>query len=127
MYRFYLLTSKIRSLKNIKAMIAHKIGGMTVFSTANLILSKFVGLTAVGLYSNYYLVIAASNSFAGQFFASITASIGNLIVLERNQKKVDIFKVTEFIVAWQALIIVCGFFHLVKSLDRTLAWEAVFV
>lgn len=90
-------------------MIAHKIGGMTVFSTANLILSKFVGLTAVGLYSNYYLVIAASNSFAGQFFASITASIGNLIVLERNQKKVDIFKVTEFIVAWQALIIVCGF------------------
>ena len=103
-------------LKNIKAMIAHKIGGMTVFSTANLILSKFVGLTAVGLYSNYYLVIAASNSFAGQFFASITASIGNLIVLERNQKKVDIFKVTEFIVAWQALIIVCGFFTLLNPL-----------
>ena len=103
-------------LKNIKAMIAHKIGGMTVFSTANLILSKFVGLTAVGLYSNYYLVIATSNSFAGQFFAAITASIGNLIVLERNQKKVDIFKVTEFIVAWQALIIVCGFFTLLNPL-----------
>lgn len=62
-------------IKNVKAMIAHKIGGMAVFSTSNLILSKFVGLTAVGLYSNYYLVINAINSFASQFFASVTASI----------------------------------------------------
>lgn len=112
------LSADIKStiLKNIKAMIAHKIGGMAVFSTANLILSKFVGLTAVGLYSNYYLVIAASNSFAGQFFASITASIGNLIALESNQKKADIFKVTEFIVAWQALVIGCGFCTLLNPL-----------
>lgn len=102
--------------KNVKAMIAHKIGGMAVFSTSNLILSKFVGLAAVGLYSNYYLIISAANSFAGQFFSSITASIGNLIALESNQKKADIFKVTEFIVAWQALVIGCGFFTLLNPL-----------
>lgn len=103
-------------IKNIKAMIAHKLGGMAIFSTSNLILSKFVGLAAVGLYSNYYLVIAAANSFAGQFFSSITASIGNLIALESKQKKADIFKVTEFIVAWQALVIGCGFFALLNPL-----------
>lgn len=97
-------------VKNVKAMIAHKIGGMAVFSTSNLILSKFVGLAAVGLYSNYYLVISAVNSFAGQFFASVTASIGNLIVLETVEKKVKIFKVIEFIVAWQAMIVSCGFY-----------------
>lgn len=103
-------------VKNIKAMIAHKIGGMAIFSTSNLILSKFVGLAAVGLYSNYYLIISAANSFAGQFFSSITASIGNLIALESNQKKANIFKVTEFIVAWQALVIGCGFFTLLNPL-----------
>lgn len=103
-------------IKNIKAMMAHKIGGMAVFSTSNLILSKFVGLGAVGLYSNYYLVISAVNNFAGQFFASITASVGNLIVLESNQKKADIFKVIEFIVAWQALVIACGLFTLLNPL-----------
>lgn len=97
-------------------MIAHKIGGMAIFSTSNLILSKFVGLAAVGLYSNYYLIISAANSFAGQFFSSITASIGNLIALESNQKKANIFKVTEFIVAWQALVIGCGFFTLLNPL-----------
>lgn len=55
-------------VRNTKAMIAHKIGGMAVFSTANLILAKFVGLVAVGLYSNYSLVLGAANSFASQFF-----------------------------------------------------------
>lgn len=103
-------------VKNVKAMIAHKIGGMAIFSTSNLILSKLVGLAAVGLYSNYYLIISAANSFAGQFFSSITASIGNLIALESNQKKANIFKVTEFIVAWQALVIGCGFFTLLNPL-----------
>lgn len=51
-------------------MIAHKLGSVAVFSTSNLILAKFVGLVEVGFYSNYYMVISAANSFAGQFFFS---------------------------------------------------------
>lgn len=103
-------------IKNVKAMIAHKIGGMAVFSTSNLILSKFVGLAAVGLYSNYYLVISAVNSFSSQFFASITASIGNLIAIESTSKKNKIYQVTEFTVAWQAMIVSCGFYVLLNQL-----------
>ena len=103
-------------IKNVKAMIAHKIGGMAVFSTSNLILFKFVGLAAVGLYSNYYLVISAVNSFASQFFTSVTASIGNLLVVERGDKKNKIFRVMEFTVAWQALIVSCGFYVLFNPL-----------
>ena len=43
---------KQQIVKNTKAMICHKIGGMVVFSSSNLVLSKFAGLAAVGLYSN---------------------------------------------------------------------------
>lgn len=73
----YLLDKNVQKLsidvkntiaKNIKAMIAHKLGSVAVFSTSNLILAKFVGLVEVGFYSNYYMVISAANSFAGQFF-----------------------------------------------------------
>ena len=64
--------------KNVYAMVCHKIGGMIVLSTDNLILSKFVGLTAVGIYSNYYLITNALNKIIGQVFTSLTASIGNL-------------------------------------------------
>lgn len=39
-----------------------------------------------------------------------------MIALESNQKKADIFKITEFMVAWQALVIGCGFFTLLNPL-----------
>lgn len=106
---------KQQIVKNTKAMICHKIGGMVVFSSSNLVLSKFAGLAAVGLYSNYYMVIAALNAFAGKFFESITASIGNLMVLEENSKKVKAFKVIEFITALQAAICFCGLYVLFNS------------
>lgn len=64
--------------KNIGAMLFHKIGTMFVMSTDNLILSKYVGLLAVGLYSNYYLIIDGLNRIIGQVFSSIVASVGNL-------------------------------------------------
>ena len=103
---------KQQIVKNTKAMICHKIGGMVVFSSSNLVLSKFAGLAAVGLYSNYYMVIAALNAFAAKFFESITASIGNLMVLKKSSKKIKAFKVTEFITALQAAICFCGLYVL---------------
>ncbi len=82
-------TEEIRH--NIGAMLLHKIGGMVVLSTDNLILSKFVGLVAVGFYSNYYLITDALNKVISQIFMSITASIGNLNALhtEKNTKKLE--------------------------------------
>lgn len=106
------LDIKEQIVKNTKAMICHKIGGMVVFSSSNLVLSKFAGLAAVGLYSNYYMVIAALNTFAAKFFESITASIGNLMVLEESSKKIKAFKITEFITALQAGICFCGLYIL---------------
>lgn len=106
------LDIKQQIVKNTKAMICHKIGGMVVFSSSNLVLSKFAGLAAVGLYSNYYMVIAALNAFAVKFFESITASIGNLMVLEEGSKKIKAFKITEFITALQATVCFCGLYVL---------------
>ena len=106
------LNIKQQIIKNTKAMVFHKIGGMVVFCSSNLILSKFDGLVAVGLYSNYYMVIAALNTFSTKFFESITASIGNLMVLEESGKKIKAFKITEFITAFQAAICFCGLYVL---------------
>lgn len=103
-------------IKNIKAIVIHKFGNITVFSITNLVLSKFIGLFAVGLYSNYHMILITVESFVGQFLMSISASIGNLIVLETDAKKQKIFKITEFIVAWQAMMVSCGFFVLLNVL-----------
>ena len=106
------LDIKHQIVKNTKAMICHKIAGMVVFSSSNLILSKFTGLAVVGLYNNYYMVIVALNTFADKFFESITASIGNLMVLEGSNKKIKAFRITEFITALQAAICFCGLYVL---------------
>lgn len=68
--------------KNVFAMMFHKIGGVVVFSTDNLIISKYAGLVAVGLYSNYTLVIDSLNRLMTKMFAAMTASVGNLVLAD---------------------------------------------
>jgi len=86
--------------KNVRAMIAHKLGGVVVNSTDNLIISKFVGLVGVGLYSNYQLIINALNLVTSQVFTSITASVGNLGATETEDKKRFIFNTVFLINFW---------------------------
>ncbi|WP_421381804.1 lipopolysaccharide biosynthesis protein [Bacillus salacetis] len=86
--------------KNVRAMIAHKLGGVVVTATDSLIISKFVGLVGVGLYSNYQLIINALNIITTQIFSSITASVGNLGATETDDKKKSIFNVVFFVNFW---------------------------
>ena len=48
--------------KNIIGNIAHKIGTVAVLSTDNLLIARFLGITTVGVYSNYLLIIGAMNT-----------------------------------------------------------------
>lgn len=77
--------------KKIKAMIYHKIGSVVVFSTDNLLISTFIGLTISGRYNNYYLVISSFITLLNVFTKSITASLGNSIVKEDVNKNLSIF------------------------------------
>lgn len=65
--------------KNIAAMFFHKMGLAVVTGTDNIIITKFVSLTATGLYSNYTMIVNGLTSLVTQFFSAITASVGNLI------------------------------------------------
>lgn len=87
-------------LRNIKAMMCHKLGSTVVMGTDNLLISKFVGLVQVGLYSNYYLITSSLNIIFGLLFQSLTASIGNLGVLENERKKLFTFQVVNFVGFW---------------------------
>lgn len=86
--------------KKVKGMIFHKVGGYIVLGTDNLLISKLVGIVQVGLYSNYYMIINAVSTLISQIFASITASVGNLLVKESEEKSYDIFKKIMFFDFW---------------------------
>lgn len=83
-------------MKNTKAMIGHKLGGIIVRSTDNILISKIIGLVAVGLYSNYLLIINALDAISNQVFNSITASAGNLCVSSDKEQSNKIFKAILF-------------------------------
>ncbi|MCQ6275299.1 oligosaccharide flippase family protein [Bacillus sp. V3B] len=87
-------------VKNVKALVLHNIGGYAVFGTDNLIIASFVNVTAVGLYSNYYMLINICRTFINQVFNNMTHSIGNLVAEESDDKIYSIFKVTMFFNFW---------------------------
>lgn len=86
--------------KNIKAMLMHKIGTVVVNNTDNLVLSSIVGITSVGLYSNYFLLIGSVRQILDQFFDGITASVGNLGVTADKNRVKKIFETSFFIGHW---------------------------
>ena len=98
--------SKSEIMKKVKGLLFHKIGGTVVFSTDNIIISKFLGVATVGLYSNYYMIINAITSLLGQVFSSIVASIGNLLLEDDKEKHYNIYK--NFLLANSWLYMFCG-------------------
>lgn len=86
--------------KKIKALFFHKIGGFFVLGTDNIIISKFLGLSVVGLYSNYYLIINSVKTVFDQVISSTTASVGNLLATENKDKQFEVFKKIRFLNFW---------------------------
>lgn len=93
-------TTKNSIIKNTKAMMMHKIGGVVVNSTDNILISIIIGLSSVGLYSNYYLIINALNKIISQLYSSITASVGNLCASSTKIKQYLIYKSINFLTFW---------------------------
>lgn len=86
--------------KNTGAMVCHKIGSAVVFSTDSIIISAFVSLTVLGLYSNYTLVTNALASAITLLVAAMKGSIGNLIATGDNEKSYKIFKALNLLMIW---------------------------
>lgn len=95
-------TTKQDIIKKVKALFFHKIGSFFVLGTDNLIISKFLGVVTVGLYSNYYLVINAIQSVFGQVINVLTPSIGNLLIEENSTKNYQVFQRIRFLNFWIA-------------------------
>lgn len=92
--------SKVEIIKNIRAMIFHKMGSVVVMSTDNLLIAKFVGIAEVGLYSNYLMIIEALKQIFNVIFKSVVASIGNLGATESSKKNEFIFRCIDLFGFW---------------------------
>lgn len=86
--------------KNVNGMLFHKIGDYCINGTDNIIMSKFIDLSTVGLYSNYTMIMNCVNSFLITIFNSAAASFGNLISSENEDSVYNKFEIFNFLAFW---------------------------
>ena len=87
-------------IKNIKSLMIYKVGTLALNSTDNILISTFVGIVKVGLYSNYTLISTSVTGVLSTIFGNLTASIGNLNAVESKEKKIDMFNIINLATFW---------------------------
>ena len=83
----------------VKGLFLHKIGSYLVLGTDNIIISRFLNLAIVGMYTSYGMITAGIKNLFSQVYYSITASVGNLLVLEK-EKAYQTYKNMLFMNFW---------------------------
>ncbi len=86
--------------RNVKAMLLHRIGAVAVFNTDNLLISRFVGIAAAGLYSNYMMIRGFLNILINALFDAVTPAMGNLSATEPQEHRRGAFRLLNFFSAW---------------------------
>lgn len=86
--------------KNVKAIVLQNIGNYLVMGTDNIIISSFISVAAVGLYSNYNMLIEICRNLTNQVFNNVYHSVGNLVAEANIEKIYFIFKVYRFLTFW---------------------------
>lgn len=86
--------------KNVVALMIYKVAVVVTGGTDNILISRFFGLTVVGIYANYNLITQNMVSIVSQGINAVTASIGNLSVTESDEKKQEVFYALHFANYW---------------------------
>lgn len=89
-------------------LLCHKIGYIVVTSTDNIILSKFVSLVAVGLYSNYATLVTAVTNVVTRIISALIPTVANYALTKTKEESYGLFNRVLFVNLWlSAFTTVC--------------------
>lgn len=104
---------KIREInQRIKDLVTSKIGGTILLSADTIVISVYMGLTALAVYQNYYFILSAVIGFVEIIFAGSVAGIGNSLITETNEKNYKDLNKFTFLLCWLTGICFCCFMNL---------------
>lgn len=78
-------------IDSVKSTFVYKIGAVIVNNTDNILISIIVSTAAVGLYSNYYMVVSAIQMFVAIITTALISGIGSLSAEENKKRMNEIF------------------------------------
>lgn len=81
------------------ALFIFKVNGVVLKACDNFVLSAFIGLTSVGLYSNYLLLYRTFVGLISRIFGAFKASMGNLFAVETMEVRYRFFRIVNLTAA----------------------------
>ena len=88
--------------REVKGLVVHQFSSVAVHSTDNILISTMTkqGVTAVGLISNYNMLINAVLGFVTILFNSVTSGLGNLAAVSTKADFRKVFREINFANFW---------------------------
>lgn len=101
--------------KNVKAMFMHKIGTLLVNTVDSMVISAFVGVAALGRYSNYTMILSSMSGILSMIFSSLTSVLGHLYAKEKENTRqyCEAFHMLNFVIGTVFFI---GYYAIVDNL-----------
>lgn len=86
--------------KDVRALMLQKISFVTLNSTDNILISSLIGVSWVGLLSNFTIITEAVTGVLSQVSSAVSASLGNYFAKESTDSGYMIFRRMEFLNFW---------------------------
>ena len=95
--------------QKIRDLFTGKLGAVVLGSSDSIVISAFLGLTALAVYQNYYFILGAVVAVVEILLGSITAGLGNSFITETKEKNFRDLEKFSFMLLWVAGICACCF------------------
>lgn len=89
-----------RIFKDVKALMLSRVSHVVLNSTDNIIISAMIGISWVGLLSNFNMVVEAVTGVLTQITSAIQASLGNFFAKEDREAGYVLFCRVDFMNYW---------------------------
>jgi len=100
-------------LSNVGALALYQISNVVINSTDSIIISSVLGTGIVAFFANYRLIVRSVDSFASQITVSLTPTLGNFAIKNKNSQK-EMFEMLNFFIFWITYVSALLIFFLTK-------------
>ena len=107
-------------MQSIKAMFMHKIGTVLVNTVDSVVISIFIGVIALGRYSNYVTIMTSMTGIISLMFTSLTSVIGHLFIEKgrtAGKRYCEAFHYFNFVVG---IVFFLGYYAIIDNLIELL-------
>lgn len=93
--------------QSVRDLVTGKVGNVVLKSVDTIVISAYMGLDILAIYQNYYFILTSISNIFEIILSSLTAGLGNSIVVETKQKNYRDLKVLSLMFTWLTGVSTC--------------------